>query len=65
MGINVEQSLKDRFAAPLLENYKRRIIFWQDPAGEFAGQVDELCLDGVKILKLTGTNNFAAKLLLS
>ena len=65
MGINVEQSLKDRFAAPLLENYKRRIIFWQDPDGEFAGQVDELCLDGVKILKLTGTNNFAAKLLLS
>lgn len=65
MGINVEQSLKDRFAAPLPENYKRRIIFWQDPDGEFAGQVDELCLDGVKILKLTGKNNFAAKMLLS
>lgn len=65
MSINIEQSLKDRFAAPLPENYKRRIIFWQDPDGEFAGQVDELCLDGVKILKLTDKNNFAAKMLLS
>ena len=65
MSINVEQSLKDRFAAPLPENYKRRIIFWQDPDGEFAGQVDELCLDGVKVLKLTGKNNFAAKMMLS
>ena len=65
MSINIAQSLRDRFAAPLPENYKRRIIFWQDPDGEFAGQVDELCLDGVKILKLTGKNNFAAKMLLS
>lgn len=65
MSINVEQSLKDRFAAPLVDNYKRRIIFWQDPDGEFAGLVDELCLNEVKVLKLTGTNNFAAKMLLS
>lgn len=65
MSINIAQSLRDRFAAPLPENYKRRIIFWQDPDGEFAGQVDELCLDGVKILKLNGKNNFAAKMLLS
>ena len=42
MSINVEQSLRERFAAPLPENYKRRIIFWQDPDGEFASQVDEL-----------------------
>ena len=47
------------------ENYKRRIIFWHDPEGEFASLIDELRLDGVKILKLTGTNNFAAKQLLS
>ena len=65
MGISIEQSLRDRFVAPLPENYKRRIIFWQDPDGEFAGQVDELCLDDVKVLKLTGKNNFAAKMLLS
>lgn len=65
MSINVEQSLRARFEAPLLDNYKRRIIFWQDPDGEFAGLVDELCLNEVKVLKLTGTNNFAAKMLLS
>ena len=63
--MNIEKTLQERFAAPLQENYKRRIIFWQDPEGEFSSLVDELCLDGVKILKLTGTNNFAAKLLLS
>lgn len=65
MSINIEQRLRDRFAAPLKENYKRRIIFWHDPEGEFAELIDELCLDGVKTLKLTGKNSFAAKLILS
>lgn len=65
MSLNIEQTLRDRFAVPLADNYKRRIIFWQDPDGEFSSLVDELCLDGVKILKLTGNNNFAAKQLLS
>ena len=65
MSMNIEQTLKNRFAAPLAENHSRRIIFWQDPAGEFSSLVDELSLDGVKVLKLTGRNNFAAKQLLS
>lgn len=65
MGISIEQSLRERFAAPLPDYYRRRIIFWQDPDGEFAGQVDDLCPESVKLLKLTGTNNFEAKLLLS
>ena len=65
MSMNIEKTLQERFSAPLQENYKRRIIFWQDPEGEFSSQVDELCLENVKIFKLTGTNNFAAKLLLS
>ena len=65
MSINIEQTLKNRFASPLADNYKRRIIFWQDPDGEFSDLVDELCLDEVKVLKLTGKNNFAAKQLLS
>ncbi len=65
MSINIEQTLKDRFAAPLADSYKRRIIFWQDPDGEFSDLVDELCLDEVKVLKLTGKNNFAAKQILS
>lgn len=65
MSINIEQTLRDRFAAMLPDNYQRRIIFWHDPVGEFSDLVDELHLDGVKILKLTGRNNFAAKMLLS
>ena len=65
MRIDIEQTLRDRFAAPLQDNYDRRIIFWQDPEGEFAELIDELRLDGVKVLKLTGTNNFAAKQILS
>ena len=65
MSINIEQTLKDRFATPLADNYTRRIIFWQDPDGEFSDLVGELCLNEVKVLKLTGTNNFAAKMLLS
>ena len=65
MSMDIEKTLRDRFNVPLKDNYKRRIIFWQDPSGEFSGLVDELRLDGVNILKLTGTNNFAAKLLLS
>ncbi len=57
--------LQKRFRAPLRENYRRRIVFWQDPDREFESQIDTLELPGVQILKLTGTNNFAAKLLLS
>ena len=65
MSINVEQTIKERFAAPLADNYLRRIVFWQDPDGEFSDFVDELDIDDVKILKLTGANNFYAKQLLS
>jgi len=65
MSINIEKSIKDRFAAPLSENCNRRIIFWQDPDSEFSEFIDELQIDNVKILKLTGSNNFYAKQLLS
>ena len=65
MSMNIEKTLQERFAAPLQDSYCRRIIFWQDPEGEFSNLVDALCLEGVKVLKLTGTNNFAAKMLLS
>ena len=57
--------LAERFAAPLPEFHKRRIVFWHDEDGEFPEEVDVLSLDGVKIVKLTGTNNFAVKKLLS
>ena len=60
----VQFNLTERFAAPLPEFYRRRIIFWKDEDREFEKDVDELDLEGVKIIKLTGTNNFAVKKLL-
>ena len=56
--------LRERFAAPLPEFYRRRIIFWKDEEREFEKDVDELALENVKIVKLTGTNNFSVKKLL-
>ena len=57
--------LKERFAGPLPEFYKRRIIFWHDEDCEFAEAIDELALGGVTTVKLTGKNNFAVKKLLA
>ena len=61
----IRTKLEARFAAPLPEFYKRRIIFWHDEDQAFGGIVDILDLPDVKILKLTGSNNFYAKQLLS
>lgn len=61
----IKLRLTERFAAPLTEFHKRRIVFWHDEDGEFADGVDELVLPGVKVVMLTGTNNFAVKKLLS
>ena len=60
----VQQDLKRRFAAPLPEFYKRRIIFWYDEEREFEDQLGDLELDGVEVVSLTGTNTFAVKKLL-
>ena len=60
----IEVNLKERYAAPLPEFYRRRIVFWEDPEREFERDIDELHLDGVHIVKLTGTNNFAVKKML-
>lgn len=58
---SIEKTLRDRFAAPLKDFHKRRIIFWHDSDGEFSELLDSLHLPGVKILRLTGSNNFLAK----
>lgn len=60
----VIQNLIERFDAPLKEYYKRRIIFWHDIDGEFAEEINEIQIPNVKVLILTGTNNFYAKKLL-
>ena len=60
----IQFNLTERFAAHLPEFYRRRIVFWKDEDREFEQDIDELALDGVKIVKLTGSNNFAVKKLL-
>jgi uncharacterized protein (TIGR02687 family) len=61
----IKTRLAERFAATPAEFHKRRIVFWHDEDGEFAEAVDELALNGVTLVKLTGKNNFAVKKLLS
>ena len=59
------QELNQRFAAPLPEFYKRRIIFWYDEDREFEDKLDDIQVDNAKLLMLTDTNNFAVKKLLN
>lgn len=59
------RDLNKRFAAPLPEFYKRRIIFWYDEEREFEDKLDDIQIDNAKLLVLTGTNNFTAKKLLN
>jgi len=61
----IVQELNRKFAEPLPDFYKRRIIFWIDDATDFADKIDEIKLDGAKVVKLTGTNNFSVKKLLA
>ncbi|MEX1029996.1 MAG: BREX-1 system phosphatase PglZ type A [Paenibacillaceae bacterium] len=61
----IKSRLAERFAAPLPEFHKRRIVFWHDEDGEFTEAVDELSLSGVTLVKLNGKNNFAVKKLLA
>lgn len=59
------QDLNRRFAAPLPEFYKRRIVVWIDEDAEFADKLDEITVNGAKVIALTGTNNFYVKKLLA
>lgn len=57
----IRAKIQEKFDAPLPEFYKRRIVFWQDEDGDGKEMIDTFEFSNVKILKLTGTNNFAAK----
>ena len=59
------RDLNKRFAAPLPEFYKRRIIFWYDEDREFEDKLEDIKIANAKLLVLTGTNNFVAKKLLN
>ena len=58
----IVQELNQRFAAPLQEFYKRRIIFWYDEDREFEDKLDEITLTNAKLIVLTGNNNFEVKM---
>ncbi len=58
------QELNRRFAEPLPEYYKRRIIVWHDEEREFEDRLSEIVLTNAKTAVLTGSNNFAVKKLL-
>ncbi len=63
----VTQDLNRRFAAPLPEFYRRRIIFWYDEDKEFEEKIQngEIQLADAKLVVLDGTNNFEVKKLLT
>lgn len=42
------QDLNRKFAAPLPEFYKRRIVVWYDEDREFEDQIDSLTITGAK-----------------
>ena len=67
-GIDSEKIIQDlnrRFAAPLPEFYKRRIIFWYDEDREFEDKISDIALNDAKILILTGCESLAAGILVT
>ena len=58
------QEIQDKLNA-LLDGTERKIVFWYDDDAAYAEEVDQLQLAGdSKVIKLTGSNSFATKLLL-
>ena len=62
---DIKKELEQRFAEPLDEFYKRRIIFWNDEDGDFKEEVAGLELSNAKVLMLNSTNQFESKKILS
>ena len=58
------QEIQDKLNE-LFEGSDRKIVFWYDDDAAYAEEIDQLELaGGGKVIKLTGSNNFATKLLL-
>lgn len=62
---DIKNELERRFAEPLDEFYKRRIIFWNDEEGEFLEEVKDLELSNASVLILEEGKLFIYKKLLS
>mgnify|MGYP000119451700 CR=1 FL=1 len=56
---DIKKELEQRFAEPLDEFYKRRIIFWNDEDGDFKEEVTDLELSNAKVLILDESNQFS------
>ena len=50
------QDLNRRFAAPLPEFYRRRIIFWYDEDKKFEDKMDEVVLENTKVYQIMNIN---------
>jgi len=61
---SVLRDLNERFAQPLPEFYKRRIIFWYDEDREFEDKLEDFHLDNAALVVLNGSNTYAVKKLL-
>lgn len=61
----VTLDLNKRFSAPLPDYYKRRIIFWYDEEREFEDKLDDIVLNNATLVRMTGSNTFTVKKLLS
>ena len=58
------QEIQDKLNT-LLDGTERKIVFWYDDDAAYTEEVDQLQLAGEsKVIKLTGSNSFATKLLL-
>ena len=62
---DIKKELEQRFAEPLDEFYKRRIIFWNDEDGDFKDEINDLELSNAKVLILSLDNQFESKRILS
>ncbi len=62
---DIKKELEQRFAEPLDEFYKRRIIFWNDEDGDFKDEINDLELSNAKVVILSSDNQFESKRILS
>lgn len=62
---DIKKELEQRFAEPLPEFYKRRIIFWNDEEKEFINEINDFSLSNAKVLVLNESNQFVSKKILS
>ncbi|MEC2303581.1 MULTISPECIES: BREX-1 system phosphatase PglZ type A [Heyndrickxia] len=60
----IETALSDIFHEPLKDGESRKLVFWLDKDNEFAEDINQISVDGVKIHQLTDHNQFYTKYLL-